>query len=100
MKLREAVAKHIFRSATLHCVVNMRIHNLRKYKYSPGRLIKSKFYKFIMNLDRMFLKKSMGMRLKEINTNMFVNQFMTNVLREQPKFETRNIMREYFRVND
>ena len=53
-----------------------------------------------MNLDRMFLKKSMGMRLKEINTNMFVNQFMTNVLREQPKFETRNIMREYFRVND
>ena len=53
----------------------------------------------------MFPKKnkygcSLGKRLKELEQNMFVNDFLYNVLGEQAKADNRLVLREYLKISD
>ena len=82
--------------------MNMRTYNLIEAEYDINDLLIGMMNKLRVAVERMFTKicPNLGKKLKDLEQNMFVNDFLYNVLGEQPKAENRNVLSEFFRLND
>ena len=75
---------------------------MKECKFKLQEFLEDKHKDFMTMFDRMFPKKAcgtLGLKLAEISNNMFLNDFLYNVLGET-KTTSKQVMREYFRLND
>ena len=65
-------------------------------------VVMMKFESFKEAFDKLFpggTNQNIGIRLKATSKNLFVNDFLYNILAETPN-KYRNILRDYFKLND
>ena len=79
----------------------MKKHCPRPSGYDVSLIMKQKLEDMVKAVDRMFPKNgTIGIRFKEMQQSLFINDFLFNVLGEQPKNDTKMILREYFRLDE
>ena len=78
----------------------MPLKTLKVVKYNVKKLLGTRLSEMMKAINRMFSKSvpDIGKRLKEIQTSMFTNDFLYNVLGDSATKDSVGLMREYFKL--